>query len=580
MSARLLVAGLFLVVLAIGIAPSGFVFALDPAASGERLASLMHGASLFRGLLAFHGFVLLAASFAVRRDGGAADARRSAPLWSPSAEPGAWLGRRADTVAVALILALAVGLRALRIDTDLWMDEVFTLVDFVRLPAGAIATSYPSDNQHLLYSLLARVCVVVLGESAGALRIPAAAFGVASLWATWRLGRLVFGARHGLLAAALLAVSYHHVWFSQNARGYTGLLLGTVLSTELLLRALWTGRARLWIGYAVTLALATSVHLTMVFVPAAHALVVLALAVSQRRGRAMWKPAGAWALAASLTLQVHALVLPQMLAFFSTPGAGTTNAPLEWKSPLWLVNETLRGLGLNLALGWSGLAAGAALFAAGGLGLLRRDRIAAVLMALPAFLGGAILLALGRNLWPRFFFHEAGFAALFAVEGALVLGHAIARRTGATATSGPRIAESAIALLLVLGSAASLPRVYALPKQDWSGARDFVRAERGPDDLVVAVDLAGIVYGRYYAPEFARADDSGELAALRVHARQGSVATRTWVLYTLPRYLAVVQPDLLRVLESEFDVARTFPGTLGDGAIVVARERDAARAPR
>ena len=69
-------------------------------------------------------------------------------------------------------------------------------------------------------------------------------FGLASILALYLFGRQVTSASESLLAAALLTFSYHHVWFSQNARGYTGLLFWTLLSSWLLLRALRNGAAR------------------------------------------------------------------------------------------------------------------------------------------------------------------------------------------------------------------------------------------------------------------------------------------------------------------------------------------------
>jgi uncharacterized membrane protein len=47
---------------------------------------------------------------------------------------------------------------------------------------------------------------------------------VASIGALYLLGRAVAGPTEALFAAALMTVAYHHVWFSQNARGYSGLL--------------------------------------------------------------------------------------------------------------------------------------------------------------------------------------------------------------------------------------------------------------------------------------------------------------------------------------------------------------------
>jgi hypothetical protein len=44
-----------------------------------------------------------------------------------------------------------------------------------------------------------------------------------------------------------------------------------------------------------------------------------------------------------------------------------------------------------------------------------------------------------------------------------------------------------------------------------------------------------------------------------------------WVVYTFPRYLRAAAPGVLEVIQQEFTVVRVFPGTLGDGDLVVAR---------
>ena len=55
---------------------------------------------------------------------------------------------------------------------------------------------------------------------------------------------------------------------------------------------------------------------------------------------------------------------------------------------------------------------------------------------------------------------------------------------------------------MILASAATVPRCYALPKQDFAGARDFVEHARGAAEPVVAVGLAGRAYHEYFAPKW------------------------------------------------------------------------------
>src|SRR5438093_4803204 len=131
--------------------------------------------------------------------------------------------RRAAAV-VAALTVLAALLRVPGLDASLWFDEIVTLVESVRQPLSEIVTTFPGYNDHPFYSLLAHRSVAGLGEHAWTVRLPAFVFGVAGIPVLYRLGAAVMGRSEGVMAALLLTVSYQHVWFSQNARGYTVLL--------------------------------------------------------------------------------------------------------------------------------------------------------------------------------------------------------------------------------------------------------------------------------------------------------------------------------------------------------------------
>src|SRR5450755_2633515 len=157
-------------------------------------------------------------------------------------------------VALAGLMAVAAILRVIGLNRDLWLDEFYALMLTVRRPLAEILTLFPGDNQHMLYSALARISVVVFGEHPWSLRLPSVMFGVGAVPAVYFLGREVTTKREGLLAATLLTVSYHHVWFSQNARGYTGMLFWTMLCSTYLLRGLQDPKRLTWIAYGITAA--------------------------------------------------------------------------------------------------------------------------------------------------------------------------------------------------------------------------------------------------------------------------------------------------------------------------------------
>jgi hypothetical protein len=199
---------------------------------------------------------------------------------------------------------------------------------------------------------------------------------------------------------------------------------------------------------------------------------------------------------------------------------------------------------------------GAALAIAGWTGILRREPRAALVMVLPAVLGGATMVALSHNIWPRFFFFAMGFALLIFIHGAVTLSRMLRPRA-----ADPIMAVAAVAMITL--SAATLPRYYALPKQDFIGARDFIEHRRQADETVAVIGLAGHVYGRYYAPHWQTVDSVAELTDLM--RKPGPIS----LVYTLPIELAAFRPDLWESVKQNFEPTKVFPGTLGGGEVYV-----------
>jgi len=555
----LIVLGAVLLVATLAVSNS----ALERSLRGDATGALSWGPSLFRGLIAFHALLLLLLGIrGLRRaeDNGAVPAYR---------EP--HQTRRFPWVIIATLSLVALVLRLWKLESDLWIDEILTLVDFVRPPLGEIVTSFASQNQHMLYSMLAHVSIDVFGESAWALRLPSVVFGVGSLWALFLLGRRVVGTREALLACALMTVSYHHLWFSQNARGYMGLLFFSTLSTWFWLEAL-ARAGRWWVYYALSITLGMWTHLTMAFVVTAHLLVYLTLFVFTRwdgglvRARVSnastrWHAVLAWLLSVTSTLQLYALAFPQFLR----EAFGEVSLESEWTNPLWVLSESLR----SLQVGFSGIAvvlAGMMLVGSGWWSILRRDFAAAASMTAPAIICGVSMLALGHNMWPRFFFFSMGFALLIVVRGAMVIPQAVLSRVG-VAPPWQGLAGAGLATLMIAASASSLPRYYTVPKQDFTGARDFVEENLEADAAVVAVGLAGMAYGRYYAPDWLVPQNRLELDEIR------RTHPSLWLVYTLPIQLRAFHPETWDVIDADFEVVRFFPGSLGDGEVFVCRER-------
>ena len=167
---------------------------------------------------------------------------------------------------VFALVAVALVSRVVGLNSGLWVDEVYSLVRSVRLPVGTILTEYWGDNHQPLYALLAHASRSIFGEAPWSIRLPAVLFGVASVPLLFALGQRVAPRRQALLAAWLLTVSYHHVWFSQNARGYSALAFFSLATLWALLRGVESGRLVFFVVYGLLAGLGAYTHLSMIFV--------------------------------------------------------------------------------------------------------------------------------------------------------------------------------------------------------------------------------------------------------------------------------------------------------------------------
>ena len=512
---------------------------------------LLAGATLFRIGLVILGILLI---FLVR-----VDIRN---LEIESGEPRSGFQPKIQTpTSLLLILFAALALRLYGLNAGLWHDEILTYVNYVRLPFGEIISTYEDQNQHFLYTLLAHASLSVFGETPWSLRLPAALFGVASIWALYLLGREVSTHREALLASALLAFSYHHIWFSQNARGYMGLLFWTVFASWLFLRGLREKQPRLWVFYAVAAAFGTYTNTAMLFVVISHFGIYLYQLWVRRNEIWPHRWVGfslGFCIGGFLTLLLHALVLPQMLHGL----VGEESTVPAWTNPLWALFEFVKAVQVGFAGGLVALAA-VLVFGLGLWSFARTEPVIVQLLILPTLLCAAVVVAMGHHVWPRLFFFSFGFAALVVIRGAMQLGRIGDRLLRRTSTQAFPLG-TALATVLILVSALSIPRVYA-PKQDFLGALNFVEANKQPGDAIVTVGLATFTYKNFYRRDWKEVTTVIDLNSIRADAKQ------TWLLYTFPTHMTAVYPEIMHSIKKDFQTVKQFPGTIGDGSIFVSR---------
>ena len=478
------------------------------------------------------------------------------------------MSRRGAALVLCGLIVVAALLRLHRLGDEAWLDEILTHELVSRLDLAALATTYPSQNQHVLYSLLARLAIVVLGDTSAALRVPAAVFGVLSVAATYALGRALLSGREALLGAALLAVSDVHVWFSQNARGYTALLFLTLVSSRLLLDALATDRRRTWAAWGATLALGAWVHLTMLFVVAGHVLLVLhqripgANDAAARRAR-LGGPVLGIALMVALATVVYLPISYDILSVTAVEGRGG-RVP-EWSSTGWALREAAGRLLGSFPRPW--LALGALVCGAAGVAsVARRAPVLLELLIVPVAVGLVVVAGSGHHVWPRFFFFASGFAALVTAAGAVALGEALVRRRArdpAVVTRAGSVASVALVAAVALG----IPGAYG-PKQRFEEARALVERLRAPGDAVATAGPASMVFRDAWRLPWERVGTADELDRIR------AAAPRTWVVHSFPIQLRGARPDVVHALERDFELIAHFDGTLRGGEVLVWRTPD------
>ena len=467
---------------------------------------------------------------------------------------------------LAAVLFVGAALRMYGLDNGLWYDEIVTLIESTRPPLREIVTHFPSNNDHLLYSVLGHLSIGIFGEHAWSLRLPSFVFGMLSLPLVYILGVGITNRFEASAAAAFLAISYHHIWFSQNARGYTILLFCALLATHLLVRGLKTNRRSDFVAFALVTALAAYTHLTTVIVAVTQAFVVAAHLISSRNGRLS---AGNWtnaaigfALAGLLTVLLYLPLLSDVHAFFARPPETKNVATAGWA-----LLETLKGLQLGYMMG-AGLLAGALVFAVGCWSYLRQSPTVLALFFAPPLVVPATAILLQRPTFPRFFFFAAGFALLVIMRGVVVISNWIAWPIGPQPLRVdleqvlPILAFTGMAVVSVL----ALPAGYRHPKQDYEGALNYIVTTIRPGELIGTVGSGtSYPFQKYYNRPWQRLRTAAELET--AERQYGTV----WLFYTFERYIEALEPEMMKAVRTNCVKVKIFRGTVAGGNIILVK---------
>lgn len=263
--------------------------------------------------------------------------------------------RTQRNVAFALMLGivlLGAGLRLYGLDTQsLWNDELSgwrrSSLEFAAMMRYGIPRDHPPGFQIFLYGWIRLV-----GDTAVAMRLPPAWAGTLAVPGMYWLGRRLYGLKEGVIAAALTAVLWCPIYYSQEARANSMLLLLAILSTGWLLRLVqdWLdGRAwsyRAAAAYVGTAVVAAYLHYYGLLLVVCQALAITAVLVGRRR--MPWRFWGLYAVAGA----AYVPWLPRM--WRALGGAETWMTPpgpdAFWAYLTFLFNNSVPVVGLVVAV--------------------------------------------------------------------------------------------------------------------------------------------------------------------------------------------------------------------------------------
>ncbi|HYP40992.1 MAG TPA: glycosyltransferase family 39 protein [Chloroflexia bacterium] len=419
----------------------------------------------------------------------------------------------------------------------------------------------------------------VFGSNEWVVRLPAAIAGGLSVFAIYLLGSKLGGARVGLVAALLLAVSPREVWYGQEARPYTILLLLAMLQMLFAYRTVVQGRKLDWLWFALSTIVSLYTHyLALATTASALAFIGLVLAAElagslrqARRQPSAESRAGVRQVASKMGLALASLGvvafgylpwLPYLGDFLGRGRFGFGRFEADYAATIADVKPILDYWdvsGLVLALVVVGIVALAIRMAGG---QWKEGALILIWAGLPLMAFWLRLQEAIVTVWPRYFvfLHPAVLLlAAWGVDGLVaVAGRNLARVVPEQASIRlpvKRVMFGAALLVLLAEFVPALTQSYAWPKSDYRGAAQYLTATSPPDSVVIGIGphSPSLNWGlRYYFWRFnstiAHVDavKLEDLAIARIEKSAGDV----WVAVTDDDPIA---PNLR---EEEFEIKR------------------------
>jgi hypothetical protein len=419
------------------------------------------------------------------------------------------------------LLLIGFGARVWHLGTQsLWLDEALSVV-FSRLSLGDLLNTLATQDLHPpLYYLALHFWMRLAGSSEFAVRFVSIWLGLPAIPATYLLGASVFasgdrvggafdrGAKIGLIAAALVAVSPFLVYYSQEARMYSALATFGACSSVAFWKLLTNPGRRWWLGYVGFSAALLYTQYFGALVLLFQVIYLAVVGVRQRRRAFI----GLSAIAAT-----GAAYLPWL------PGAILQVRRLVTIPDFWKGDFQFSYLITHMF----------AAFALGQFTALRSSTAAA------AIAGGLVVLGLAFLVWRAVRFGGGEIFVITYLVVPLVALYTIVARD-------PKFAER---YLIVIAPPFYLIIALALVGcLDWLAHVNRILVRRvgfaavGVTGLVLGYASASQVWQVYDGPTYRKDDNRGAIAYIEQHAQPGDVVAL--MMNTYPVYLYYGRGDV------------------------------------
>ena len=185
------------------------------------------------------------------------------------------------TVLLFIVVIFGAILRIYKLGSkSLWFDEIcHVLVSKNSIPGvleGASHHPCPPLDYIILHFFL------YFGDSEFIVRLPSAIFGILAIILIYKVGKMLFGTKEGLISAFLLSISPMHIWYSQEARMYSLFTFLSLLSLFFFYNAIKENDKKSWAGFIFSTLLCVYTHYFAFFVVLVEMLFLLFILIKNQ----------------------------------------------------------------------------------------------------------------------------------------------------------------------------------------------------------------------------------------------------------------------------------------------------------